>query len=278
MLTDDELMMRGTAIMEKSKTAVLPKGNNTFDGIAMTTLKNWTDIHKIVAQLLDLPNYVYRGHRRDDWLLEPTLTRMLKTRDDISSAKANHLETFKYAIRGRRGLNPQILDDMEIWALGQHHGLATPLLDWTLSPYVAIFFAFAESIDDGQTENRVIFALNETRVKNKAAELCKDDLTADIIRFYRPFSDENNRLVNQNGLFTMSGVISIEDWVAQNFKGSKETVLAKIYIPNEFRIVCLKALNKMNINYATLFPDLEGASKYSNMKYEIENCKLTEKI
>lgn len=259
-------------IMEKSETAALPKENNTFDGIAKTKLKHWTDIHKIVAQLLDLPNYVYRGHRMDNWCLEPTLTRMLKTSGDIPAATANHLKTFKYAIRGRRGLNPPVLKKKALWALGQHNGLATPLLDWSLSPYVAIFFAFAELITGDQTGTRVIFALNETRVKNKAIELRKADPNADIIKFHRPLSDENARLVNQNGLFTISPVgISIEDWIVTNFKGSKETVLAKIFIPDEFRIVCLKALDKMNINYATLFPDLEGASKYSNMKYEIEN-------
>lgn len=258
--------------MAKPNPPAFPKGSPTIDGIAKTSLSSWMDIHELVAKLLNHPDYVYRGHRRNDWSLEPTLTRILKTQAGSSSEMANHLKTFKYAIRGRRGLNPQLLKDKDIWALGQHHGLATPLLDWSLSPYVAIFFAFAESIPDDQTDTRVIFALNETRISNKSEELRKANSTANVIEFHRPLADENARIVNQNGLFTISPVgISIEDWVAINFKGTVETVLAKIYIPNDFRIVCLQALNKMNINHATLFPDLEGASKYTNMKYEIDN-------
>ena len=30
----------------------------------------------------------------------------------------------------------------------RHHGFPSPLLDWTLSPYIAAFFAFNEAHDD----------------------------------------------------------------------------------------------------------------------------------
>jgi hypothetical protein len=54
-----------------------------------------------------------------------------------------HLKKFKVFVRGRfPNLNDYHHDDNEIWAIGQHYGLKTPLLDWSVSPYVALFFAF----------------------------------------------------------------------------------------------------------------------------------------
>ena len=52
---------------------------------------------------------------------------------------------FKHRCRDLADVDPEAIDD-EYWALGRHFGLLTPLLDWTLSPYVAVFFAFAERL------------------------------------------------------------------------------------------------------------------------------------
>jgi hypothetical protein len=48
----------------------------------------------------------------------------------------------------------------------------------------------------------------------------------------------------------------------------QENILAKIILPNPVREVGMRELYRMNITYATLFPDLDGLAK--SMGYELE--------
>lgn len=245
------------------------------NGICEAWLSSWTKFNEVVHNLLDLPYYIFRGHRCRNWLLEPTLTRLIKNRGNADDIRKHHLKEFKYSIRGRRGPNPpSISSDNDWWALGQHHGLATPLLDWSVSPYVGLFFSFSETDPATDTDYRIVYALNTHRVEEESHNLLAINPSSHIIEFVRPLSDENSRLVNQAGLFTLSPeIFDIESWVSANFSKlhNNNVVLLKIFVPNADRIECLKALNRMNINHSTLFPDLHGGARFSNMRLEIDN-------
>ncbi|OAS20461.1 FRG domain-containing protein [Paenibacillus oryzisoli] len=243
------------------------------DGVTHMKIESWSEFNRLIFdELLDFTNYVWRGQRSASWLLESTITRKFKNHtEDKGELLKKHLENFKYATRGRRGSNPDTLkDNTDWWALGQHHGLATPLLDWSISPYVAAFFAFAEERDDNDSnEGRAIFALEKDDVGEKSRQL----KGAEKIQFIKPFADDNPRLVNQSGLFTYGPLeIDLETLVKGYFKGeNSHTKLIKIIIPESERSTILKGLNRMNINHSTLFPDLTGASLFSNMSLSVKN-------
>lgn len=248
------------------------------NGMCTVDLYDWKYFNDyIYHRLLDYKTYVFRGHRRDDWKLESTLDRATKKSDD----RHNHLESFKLAVRGRRGPNPAKLEtENDWWALGQHHGLKTPLLDWTKSPFVAAYFAFAGS-KENHTSKRVVWALAKWHIENKSQQIRagfkKTSVLSrpPVIEFFTPLSDENARLVNQGGLFSRApDGTAIEDWMKVNFPDtdpdSGKMLAIKITIPNFNRVQALKSLNRMNINHLTLFPDLYGASSFCNTELEIE--------
>lgn len=246
------------------------------DGIMVVTLTSWKYFHDYVRQeMLGFSHYVWRGQHDSRWNLESSLDRLLKLKpqQDRDHFARLHLDKFKLAIRGRRGPHPsKIEEENEWWALGQHHGLATPLLDWTESPFVALYFAF-ESKHTPPSNFRSVWALGTLKKKNaQIREAHKNQGPPPTLDHVRPHQDENARLVSQAGLFTKAPLgETVNGWITRNHpKENRQAVLIHIKLPNADREDCLRTLNKMNICHLTLFPDVYGASLHCNKSIEIE--------
>lgn len=250
-------------------------GNERIDGlIPVCRLKYWRRFESALGNKLMNPRggeLIFRGQKRQEWQLTPTLGRYPPSGPGVVDPKraAEQKREFRLAMRGR-GIGPELLDDdNELWAFGQHHGLATPLLDWTKSPFVALFFAFADPDFPYEEPNpsRAIFVINKTALEALDSEL-----------IVQPLRNDHTRLVNQAGLFTLSpsGSETLETRIL-NLLSETQTVnmddpeavgrfIFKIHIPNsiEERRDCLSMLRKMNIHHGSLFPDPIGASLYCN--------------
>lgn len=272
------------------------------NGILEHQLKSWKEFGEIITDGdFCAPTYIYRGQANSKWLVESTLDRMEKRfpkRPNLSSEVPNEfncprvdralqLRRFKEMSRGKLSNLPQDNEENEWWTLAQHHGLATPMLDWTYSPFIALFFAFEEekcwcNNEFKTPETRSVFVLAHHLVREHETN------GSPAPRPFSPKGHANYRLANQGGIFLRMPYkydqhIDLEKYVKENFKDetyrepngqnkgntSPREILQKFVIQNTDRIGCLKFLDHMNINRSSLFPDLDGAAQYVNALWEV---------
>ena len=81
--------------------------------------------------------------------------------------------------------------------------------------------------------------------------------------FVRP-NDNNRRIQWQHGAFIMAGLTKDADDAVEQMEKLKPY---KIIIPHEMKKQILKELELLNINRATLLPDLENTARYLIEKY-----------
>lgn len=267
---------------------------------------------------------IFRGQQNINWDLKATFYRDIETQENFQILMNRHLEKFKIFVRGRID-NLQSMTDDEIWCIGQHYGLSTPLLDWTASPFIGLFFAFTNP--NISKEDHVLYILDtslinfnlhmmvgtfsqiipkyksmfDNLVKNNTGKFSKAEcavllgnkiykdidnqnnylqeiktLKAKIeemkVRIINPKIDNNPRLLSQRGLFTkMNSTKTLVELVENDQWKTDKTILTIVTIPDKIIEDVRKNLNSMNINYLSLFPDLQGTSLYCNEKLKEEN-------
>ena len=232
-------------------------------------------------------DYFYRGLSREEYTLATTLTRNC-------GAKEKELEPFllrnfsKYASI----LDPSVNDsDWKAMIVGQHHGLPTRLLDWTISVPMALHFAVSESnlseMDkhncvvwryDAKEINKllpnkyknalksVIFTVKELEELVKGVEEYDSDMGSNAFITIEPPSIDH-RIVNQYSFFTIMplGINNLEDFLDKN---TNNTV--KYVIDGSLRWDIRDLLDQWNISERTVFPGLDGLSTWLKRYYFVK--------
>jgi len=218
-----------------------------------------TTLPRYLAAVLEFSiedNVVFRGHRCSSWSLQPKLARLsLRSDKGVRQTEANLVEAFKS--RCLPYIDRDLADQWDLLAMAQHHGLATRLLDWTQNPLVALWFCVRDPAisDEGSV---LAFAPEEQDFADKAISPFQVSKTM----FFRP-SHLNSRIVAQSGWFsihrlsTKTAQFSTLERVAR-YKERVETLL----IPSDAFADLRSELDRVGINEATLFPDLDGLTGY----------------
>jgi hypothetical protein len=242
-------------------------------------LETWEDFLKIITSER-YANWAFRGERDERWPLYSAISRYLRNFGVHPQAwpeqEARILRIFKRKAHVHVEQPPDPDDDFQWLALMQHHGAPTRLIDFTWSPYVAAFFALERTLGDG-----VVWAMNPSRLAASPSprrELVdprvKDNFRKHFLAGTKRFiwmgepHTMNRRLIAQSATFALPGVLDapVED-ILSGYPEPEE-FLAKFILPNQVREVGMRELYRMNITFASLFPDLDGLAR--SMGYELE--------
>ncbi len=231
---------------------------------------------------------IWRGHGRLDWRLSSHWERWLlakkprpaanvmeffESRKAYEAIRDGRLASFKKLSAQAPGTGNASLSDTEWWALGRHHGLVTPLLDWTESPYVAAFFAFADYVEVLNPGAKNGTHLGGYRLGSEGFDhiavwcfswrpehLVEGEFG--IVSEARPFSDRQRA---QRSLFTRLAHDCHQDLESYLASRRLEGRLTRYEVCAAEAFTALRDLQMMNITYGALFPDLDGAAWQANI-------------
>jgi hypothetical protein len=280
-------------------------------------VKTADEVLAILGKRFKDGRWAFRGHREANRSLDPTLERLqLPEGTSRETVEAKILYQFQRSAHHYIHNVPEDDDWLEWLALMQHYGSPTRLLDWTLSPYVAAFFASADpAAQDSESKPgkklSAIWAidldalrLEASRSLKKAgwAEVGDIDWALDIdtppkkefgfwffghgrapglvppfVAPVKPFR-MNERLRIQQGIFLcpnnieMPFVAILDSMLRDASRRGRKPWVYKLMFNTDARFEILRELRKMNTNYASLLPGLDGFAK--SLKTDAETGNL----
>lgn len=264
--------------------------------VATKEIYTWQEFKTAIAELRksthSTSSYVFRGHGSEHWKLETTLERswhpqslsqyyrlILRIKSEIESLtdlkwpnepgwpKVNELSKDYEPL----ALSLANLPHYEYMTYLRHHGFPTPLLDWSRSPFVAAYFAFARPL----TDNVVIFAYCETPQRFKTAGSDEPKIVT-----CGPYVSTHKRHFAQQSQYTICVQHQKNGWHFKphssvfNLEVPGQDRLYKFRLRGDERAIVLRELLDYNLTAFSLLGSQESLMKTISVREELGGAKF----
>jgi len=230
-------------------------------------------------------DWIFRGQSNYKWKLRTTLEDLLLKDGLDPEVELDIYKTFQAKAHNYMEQQELPIDYFDWYALMQHYGAPTRLLDLTYSPYIACYFALEMAIES--YKYACVYAINTNKLFEKIkspmdirltypdenitaknvvmGSYVINTITENRIKTVIPVTPRrfNQRLNNQQGLFIIPGNMrySFEENLENVFPVPEKKSIIRILIPVKLKNEILDDLHLMNITPETLFPGIDGLAK-----------------
>lgn len=214
----------------------------------------WDDLAAL-TEYYSTGEWVFRGVSQESYDLRPKVGRSnarfdrhLNERPFSVAEELEYLSRFKK--RSRPFVSSPLEHDVEWLALAQHHGMATRLLDWTDSIFVAAYFAMSNL---GLRGKAAIYAIPLLPAFDEGGN------TFDIADpySYRP-PHLSPRIAAQHASFTIH---------PNPMEPLSPSGMKKWPVRTDCCLDIIRLLDSNGVNHASLFPGLDGVAEHVGWQY-----------
>jgi hypothetical protein len=244
------------------------------------------EINRIVSDMGDKSCILYRGQRNSGWEIKSSLERQGKNRITCE-------EYYKLIDRYKPLLNPVIdrkferrsnlggytfdfeeyeegswgLPEMEYLTYLRHHGFPTPLIDWSVSPYVALFFACEDFLESKTSGKVFVYAPPKIRLGG-------NDIPD--LRHIGRYVEAGKRHFAQQSEYLIPTVY-VTEWEFISYKEviqscKNEHSIIEVEICNNSKAKIMTELSRMNINRYTMYLDEDSLIKTFADEWALQNA------
>ena len=241
------------------------------------------DEYRSIVTKYNYHDWIFRGQNNSEYKLESSLYRTIKRNEEIRSKSKSRIIHLKRENYEKEMLElfqcsshlflDKVPDKKEIFdwlSIMQHYGAPTRLLDFSFSPYMALYFAIS-----GASSDAAVFCVNykllseidessDNNVSEKYKKIMRQEKSIEntiLVPFEPKF--KNERLFVQQGVFLVPNTLNFshQDILSEYDTDDNDEINLKIIIKQECFVEMTTELQRMNIKASSVYPGFEGFCK-----------------